>query len=177
MKFIVLSSPVPVAHEHEIIDSLFKEGLGIFHVHKPDFSKKEIKDFIEQISTGYQHKVSLHSSFPKFHSLQELDEYKKTYEYAFLSPIFDSISKRGYTSKFRLESHELAQVGKSELMRAIRNRKIIALGGIEENKISLCRELGFLGVAVLGALWNDKDPIEKFKRIKSLCEENTLIKS
>src|ERR1039458_7901787 len=103
MKLIIISSPVAVPNEHEIINSLFEEGLEIFQLHKPDFSKDEMKQFVQQIPFKYHNKIALHSSFPKFHSLKELEEHKEKYEYAILSPIFDSISKTGYKSKFDLQ--------------------------------------------------------------------------
>ncbi|TAL61669.1 MAG: thiamine phosphate synthase [Bacteroidetes bacterium] len=167
MKLIVVSSPTPVPNERATINSLFEEGVEVFQIHKPDFSKEEIKNFIQQIPTKYHNRIVLHSDFPKFHSLKELEEYKEKHEYAFLSPIFDSISKNGYKSKFT--------ENKSELISAISGKKIIALGGIDEDKIEICRELGFTGVAVLGAIWKNDNPIEKFKRIKALCQKKDLV--
>ena len=159
MKIIVISSPIAVPNEHEIINSLFEEGLEIFQLHKPSFSKEEMKQFVQQIPFKYHNRIALHSSFPKFHSFKELEEHKEKYEYAFLSPIFDSISKVDYKSKFDLK----------ELKEKIANKNIIALGGIDEDKIKICSEMGFAGVAVLGAIWNSKSPKEKFIKLKSIC--------
>jgi hypothetical protein len=173
MKLIVISSPAPVPNEHEIINSLFEEGLEIFHIHKPSFSKEETEKFIQQVSSKHPNKIFLHSDFPKFHSLKELKEYKGKYEYAFLSPIFDSISKKDYKSKFsdRLYNFLLFD---PELIHTITGKNIIALGGIDEDKIALVRRAGFSGVAVLGAIWNSKNPVEKFKRIKAKCQKKDL---
>jgi len=165
MKLVIISSSVSVPNEHEIINSLFEEGLEMFQLHKPDFPKEEMKQFVQQIPFKYHNRIALHSSFPKFHSLKELEEHKEKYEYAFLSPIFDSISKIGYKSKFDLK----------ELKEKIANKNIIALGGIDEDKIETCRTIGFAGVAVLGAIWNDNSPIEKFKRLKALCQKKDLV--
>jgi len=128
-------------------------------LHKPSLSQEKIKLFVEQIPFRYHNRIALHSDFTKFHSLNELENYKERYEYAFLSPIFDSISKEGYKSKFILQ----------ELKEKIAGKNLVALGGIDESKIETCRELGFSGVAVLGAIWNSKNPVEKFKQIKRLC--------
>lgn len=165
MKLIVISSPISVNNEQQIINSLFEEGLEIFHVYKPGFSDKEIKDFTSQISTKYQAKVFLHSDFLKFHSLDELKNHKGKYEYAFLSPIFNSISKQGYKSNFDL----------NEVKEKIKEENIIALGGIDEDKIEACRELGFAGVAVLGSVWKNSDPVGKFKSLKALCQKKDLV--
>jgi hypothetical protein len=167
MKLIVISPPSVVSNEHQIVNSLFENGLEIFHIHKPDFSKQESNNFIQQIPSKYYNQIALHSAFPKFHSIQELQGSPPEggswggASYAFLSPIFDSISKREYKSKFLNV--------KSELISAISGKNIIALGGIDEDKIEICRARGFSGVAVLGAIWNSTNPVEKFKRIKYLC--------
>lgn len=173
MKLIVISSPLPVKDEIEIIASLFENGLDIFHVHKPSFTEKEIQNYIQQFPEKYQNRIFLHSQFPKFHSLKELEDCKEKYEYAFLSPIFDSISKSGYKSKFGHELYLPITIGitrnKLAPISAIRGKNIIALGGIDEDKIKACYELGFAGVAVLGAIWQSENPTEKFKKIKQLC--------
>ena len=110
MNLIVISDPSTIPNEHEIINSLFEEGLEIFHIHKPSFSKEETDNFIQQIPSNYHNKIFLHADFPKFHSLQELEECKEEYEYVFLSPIFDSISKVEYKSKFSHRLHGFAQI-------------------------------------------------------------------
>jgi thiamine-phosphate pyrophosphorylase len=163
MRLIVISSAISVPNEHEIITSLFENGLEIFHIHKPSFSKEEIKTFVQQIPFKYHNRIALHSDFPKFHSLKELEEYKGKHEYAFLSPIFDSISKVGYKSNF-----DLGTLQKSlRLLKCAEN--LFALGGIDEDKIETCCKLCFTGVAVLGAIWNNNNPLEKFIKLKSIC--------
>ncbi len=161
MKLIVISSSVAASNEHEIINSCFDEGLEILHIHKPLYSKKEIKKFVQQIPSEYHKRIVLHSDFPKFHSLEELEACKEKYEYAFLSPIFDSISKKDYKTQFSQT--------KSELISELCGKPVIALGGIDEDKVQICRELGFAGVAVCGAIWQSTHPIEKFIRIKEKC--------
>ena len=130
-----------------------------------------------QFPEKYQSRIFLHSQFPKFHLLKELENSPpeggswKGAEYAFLSPIFDSISKAGYKSKFDL--HELKN--SPLLARRGVGGEVFALGGIDEHKIDICRQLGFAGVAVLGTIWNNKNPIEKFLRIKEKCQKKDLV--
>ncbi len=174
MKLIVISSATPVPNEHTIINSLFEEGLEIFHIHKPDLTKQEVKDFIQKIPAQYQSRVASHTDFPKFHSLQELGDHKGKYEYAFLAPIFDSISKAGHKSKFSDRMTRFVKM-KPELTSAVHGKNIMALGGIDEDKIALVRKIGFAGVAVLGAIWNSKNPLDKFKRIKAKCEKKDIV--
>ena len=172
MKLIVISSPVSVPNEIGIIESLFENGLEIFQIHKSNFSEEETQNYIQQFPQKYHNKIFLHSRFPKFHSLKELEDYKEKYEYAFLSPIFDSISKVGYKSNFDLqEIKSFLQKQKAlPFGEGLGGASIIALGGIDETKIEICRQLGFAGVAVLGAIWNSKNPVEKFNTIQQLCD-------
>ncbi len=99
------------------------------------------------------------------HSLQEISENAK-FDYRFLSPIFQSISKQGYGNGFPLDI--LWQASKTGLI----NEKVIALGGIDISTIPQLKDIVFGGVAVLGALWG-QSPSEKevnniIKRFKSL---------
>jgi len=170
MNLIIISSPIDVPNEHEIINSLFEEGLEIFHIHKPDFSKEETENFIRQIPAKHHNKIFLHSDFPKFHSLSPSPSPPiRRGEYFFLSPIFDSISKAGYKSKFDLLELKYFLLDKKVLPNGEDLGGAVALGGIDEDKIETCRELGFAGVAVLGAIWKNKNPVGKFKRLKLLC--------
>jgi thiamine-phosphate pyrophosphorylase len=70
-------------------------------------------------------------------------------DYLFLGPIFDSISKENYTSRFP-ESllYDLKDKG-------VINEKIIALGGINKENMHKVKDYGFGGVAILGALWEN----------------------
>ena len=171
MRLIVISPTKNISNEIEIVNSLFENGLEIFHIHKPNFSQQEIQNYIQQFPEKYQSWIFLHSQFPKFHSLKELEDYKEKYEYAFLSPIFDSISKVGYKSNFDLQ--ELKR--KFPLLSGEGQGGVIALGGIDESKIETCRQLSFAGVAVLGVIWQSENPLEKFLRIKEKCQKKDLV--
>ena len=82
------------------------------------------------------------------HTLEELQQHSDM-DYLFLSPIFNSISKHGYTSRFP-ESllYELKAKG-------VIHEKIIALGGVNRQNIGKVKDYGFGGAAVLGGLWED----------------------
>jgi thiamine-phosphate pyrophosphorylase len=103
--------------------------------------------------------ISISSSF---HSLRECIQTGHRCDYAFLSPVFDSISKRDYKSG----------LDKNELTALLKNRpggnKLIALGGIDEQTIPVALGYGFDGVAVLGALWTSPNPLEKYKRLRDV---------
>ncbi|MDE6271621.1 MAG: thiamine phosphate synthase [Muribaculaceae bacterium] len=78
------------------------------------------------------------------HTIEEIMEAGESgrLAYATLSPIFDSISKAGYSSNFN--SDELSEfLGDCRL-------PVIALGGVTPEKLPMINELGFAGAAMLG---------------------------
>jgi len=79
------------------------------------------------------------------HSIGEINELPFNVEYAFLSPIFDSISKGNYPSNF-----DLKEV-KEDLKKV--KVKIIALGGVTLSHVEDLQEAGFDGCARLGDFW------------------------
>jgi len=182
---ILISNPAPVKDEHEIIRQIFEEGLEVFHLRKKEFQENEMRAFIENIPEKYRGKIVLHSHYHlaaeyglkgihvpstfkgktsggtlsvSFHSPEEIQKLELPFDCGFLSPVFDSISKEGYKSQFN--SDEL------KLFLKDRKEKIIALGGMDEDKIETVKDQGFSGIALLGAIWLSEHPVEKFKRIK-----------
>ncbi|MCB0397755.1 MAG: thiamine phosphate synthase [Flavobacteriales bacterium] len=100
---------------------------------------------------------TLHVS-TSFHSLAPLYQDRTGYDYIFISPVFDSISKGGYQSAF-------SETGlKSAIAQCV--HKVIALGGVEPSKIGEIARMGFAGFAVLGAIWDSEDPQSTFEQIK-----------
>lgn len=93
-----------------------------------------------------------------FHSISEINQSRRKYEYVFLSPVFDSISKKNYKSNFDLgKLHSLLK----------RKKNIIALGGISDENIETVRRAGFHGGAVLGFIWKNKNPEKNYKKLIS----------
>ena len=82
------------------------------------------------------------------HSFEEIERYKNEYDYLFLSPIFDSISKPEYKSPF---SHQALQKAS---LKGIINKKVIALGGVTFDKIPYLQSLNFGGVAMIGGIYD-----------------------
>ena len=84
------------------------------------------------------------------HSLEELEEHAAD-DYLFLSPIFDSISKVGYTARFTAESLLEAAA------RGIVNDRVLALGGVRPEYLPRIRAYGFGGAALMGCIWQAAD--------------------
>ena len=96
-----------------------------------------------------------------FHNTTQLDVYENKFDYVFLSPIFDSITKKEYQSGFK-------EFGLSNSL-SHSNYKVIALGGIDESKISAIKRMGFSGCALLGAIWTSVNPTKSFMDILDKC--------
>ena len=96
------------------------------------------------------------------HSLEELEKYNHLYDYYFLSPVFDSISKKGYESSF--DQREL-----KKFLFKQRKYEVIALGGVESTNVHKCQQLGFDGVALLGSIWMHDSIDERIKEFEKIA--------
>ena len=92
------------------------------------------------------------------YTLASFKKYDRKYEYVFLSPVFDAISEDHRRSPFRTED--------IRLINANPEYRVIAMGGVQEQRIPMAKELGFNGVALLGSIWKSKDPVGLFSNIK-----------
>lgn len=104
-----------------------------------------------------------HSLSTSLHSLVELRQHRRRYDYVFLSPIFDSISKQGYGQAFAL-----AQV--QQQLQQLQQRKqyvpqVVALGGVTADNLAQVQTAGFAGAAVLGSVWQAAYPVAAFRQL------------
>jgi thiamine-phosphate pyrophosphorylase len=90
------------------------------------------------------------------HGWEEFDKLPAGLAYAFISPLFDSISKRGYGANARL-----LQRPKRELPCLP-----VGLGGVSGDTIGSMLEHGWKGAAVLGWIW--EEPKQAVKRLEEL---------
>lgn len=186
---IVISPEEVAANETEIVNHLFEEGLELFHVRKPFISDREMTDFLNQINESFRSKLVVHSHFElasqygisrlhfrevdrinklhemyirentistSLHDINVFNALKQEWEYAFLSPFFPSISKQGYGQE--------TTILKDSQQRTHSNVKLIALGGIHEKNILEAFNAGVDGVALLGAVWQSKQPLDVFRQ-------------
>ncbi|CAM4048745.1 MULTISPECIES: thiamine phosphate synthase [Flavobacterium] len=189
---IVISNPIEIVNEINIIHSLFEEGMELFHIRKPNYSKEELRLFLSKINSSYYSKLVLHqrhdlaeefkidrlhftekdrlakpNRFQKpvrflstsVHSIEAFNGLTKAFDYAFLSPIYPSISKQNYVPT----KNAFEEIKK----RTNQNTKLIALGGVSVENIEEVLTNGFDDFALLGTIWNSKNPIENFK----ICQQ------
>ncbi|MFA6286811.1 MAG: thiamine phosphate synthase [Opitutaceae bacterium] len=98
------------------------------------------------------------------HDLATLRASLDAYDRLLVSPIFPSFSKPGHAPDARLAPAKLKSI-----LALPRRAEVIALGGIDASRIPACRELGFDGIAVLGAIWQAADPTAAFFTIQKNC--------
>lgn len=98
-----------------------------------------------------------------FHSWKEIEINQYPFDYVFISPVFDSISKRGYNAAIDLSTTK--QIKQKISFENQKPPSIIALGGVNVENIGLLQQKGFDGAAVLGAIWESEDPLASFLKI------------
>ncbi len=83
------------------------------------------------------------------------------FEYVFLGPVFQSISKAGYGPKFPLPDFNTQEKGKNQ---------VIGLGGIHKANAAVLEKNKFDGFALLGTIWEagGSKGIENFKAMASM---------
>jgi thiamine-phosphate pyrophosphorylase len=95
------------------------------------------------------------------HCISYLDTALSGWDYAFISPIFPSVSKVGYAAEW-IEGELRAALASTSY------RQLYALGGVTEDTCAACVDYGFKGAVLHGALWMSDCPIEQFKKIKEV---------
>ena len=187
-KLIAITREVVEIDESCRICNLIDAGFDYVHIRKPALQKNEMQQFIESIPTRYYHRLKLHDHFDladkydlagihlnsrnrtaptgfqkhvskSCHTIEELRDIDR-FEYVFLSPIFDSISKQGYKARFSKNELE----NSSNLI----SEKVMALGGVADKHIPYLQKIGFGGCALLGYLpWAD-DYLSFVQKINSI---------
>lgn len=82
------------------------------------------------------------------HSVAEVSRCKPDMDYVFMSPIFNSISKQGYSAAY--SCGELEQAASCGIL----DDRVMALGGISIDCIPMLKRWHFGGAAFLGDVWN-----------------------
>ncbi len=170
MKLIAITQPFFFKDESKAICRLLDSGWWRVHIRKPEASRKDMTELLSAIPEQYHASLSIHDQFDlvnvfpiggvhlnrrcscppedwrglvsrSCHTLDEVARYFKL-DYLTLSPIFDSISKPDYQSRFYLRN-----------LKAIDLRNVFALGGVTHMRLAEISEAGFAGAAMLSEAW------------------------
>jgi len=189
MKLIAITKPDFYDGESAFIKRLFESGFDIVHLRKPNSDIDNCRNILNELSSEERSRIVVHD-YPELyyefslkgihinknivkypegyqgfktrscHSLEEVKLYKDDFDYVFLSPIFDSISKEGYKSLFTED--ELRQASEEGII----DEKVVALGGVDFDDFSFLKGLNFGGAAMLGSIHRLKDlPLDEMKKL------------
>jgi thiamine-phosphate pyrophosphorylase len=188
---IILIAPEnDIPNEIEILNQLFQEGLEYYHFRKPHKDYKEHCNYLNLIDKQYHNRIIVHyhhtlinefnlkgihfqeqervdhldnpgqyfkglSLFGKsisssFHKTKDLEDCYFEFDYHLLSPVFSSLSKGGTGYGFNVNSID---------------KRIIGMGGVSADNLSKFDKLGYIGVGVLGGIWNNDSPVEVLKKM------------
>lgn len=201
MKLILLSTADFFVEEDTIINALFGEGLDLFHLRKPNTEPVYSERLLTLIPEQWHHKIVVHEHFylveefglkgvhisqqqhelpqnyrgtisQSFHHLEELQDRSKL-DYAFLSPIFNSISYPDRHAAFTPQQlHDATRAG-------LIDKKVMAAGGVNSETLPLLADYGFGGAVILGDLWTRfnihsgldyKEVIAHFRKLRKAAE-------
>lgn len=174
LEYYHLRKPNKSYDEHceylNLIDTKYHNRIIIHYFHElvNDFNLKGIhfqeQKRIDVLENGSEYFIGLNmmskTMSSSFHEPEELANCDIEFDYHLLSPVFSSISKKGYEGR----GFNVTNIDKT----------IIGMGGINTDTISETLKLGFKGVGVLGGVWNAENPVESFINIKKQFELLTI---
>lgn len=175
MLWIAVTPPAFHDGEAAFISRLLAGGVDVVHLRKPGSAESECAGLLEALSEDERARVVVHDHFGlaaryglmgihlnsrnpsvpegfhgqlsrSCHSMEEVRRFKPECGYVFLSPVFDSISKRGYVSAF--SAGDLNRAAASGII----DSRVVALGGVTPERLPYLRSLGFGGAAMLGCV-------------------------
>ncbi|MDC1107184.1 thiamine phosphate synthase [Prolixibacteraceae bacterium] len=174
MKITVITPPYWIKDELLLYGILLDRGIDFIRIRKPTHTASEMNSFLKSIPQSWYPKVIVHqpkldiSSYPSIgvhrtdthpeikescgirsttmHHLEELP-HTSEYDQVLVSPIFDSISKEGYKSKWKRDMLSFTNEKKET--------DWIALGGISPTRLDQVSGMGFNHAAIMGYLWQD----------------------
>lgn len=181
MKLIAITTPFFRAGEAAEICRRIDSGWFRVHIRKPGSSPDELVTLLQSIPRRYYPALSLHDHFAlaeefsiggihlngrnplcpqgwrgivsrSCHSIEELSQ-STNLDYRFLSPVYDSISKPGYTGRFSPEELSGSNINLSN---------VFALGGVTRQRLPELKRAGFGGAAMLSEAWKNYSEMLQF---------------
>jgi thiamine-phosphate pyrophosphorylase len=178
----VLTSPVDISGEIECLEGMLEAGLEKLHLRKPGGA---VEGLLERLAPWWSSKLVVHGSVElamrhgvsqvhgavrardgaavstSVHSWEELKRLPSGVAYAFISPVFDSISKRGY-----LANADMLTIPPEPLP-----CRPVGMGGVSADTIGLMIARGWTGAALLGWIWEEpREAVSRFEQIKKIID-------
>jgi thiamine-phosphate pyrophosphorylase len=176
VRLIVISPEAEDARELAVLAELFSAGLTHYHLRKPAWSRAQLAAWLQALPEALHARIVLHTH----HDLAA--EFAVGGLHYRDQPFQQECNLMGETFRLsvRLRSravHTLSTLRDSlgvladleSVLALPRRAEVMALGGIDAERIPACHDYGFDGVAVLGAVWQDSDPVHAFKQLNHAC--------
>jgi thiamine-phosphate pyrophosphorylase len=187
MRIAIISPESDDPREIPAMEGFFAAGLERYHVRKPSWTADSLEAWLRGLPVTWRARIVLHQHHAlvaalglggrhekgdsqraagpsrSCHDLVSLRRYLKAFEQVIFGPVFPSISKEGYAPVGDFPWKELESLLKGRGSQG--STRVLAIGGITAERLARCRELGFDGAAVHGAVWNSPDPVGAFAAI------------
>jgi thiamine-phosphate pyrophosphorylase len=185
----VLTLPGSFPGEEDCLRGLLEAGVERLHLRKPEMGLRELEGLVARLAPRWASRLVLHYQpelaerfgIPQIHgpvkmgegtglrvstSVHDWEEFRQLppgLEYAFISPLFDSISKQGY-----LANAELLSIPEGVLP-----CRPVGLGGVGAGTIGELVRRGWTGAAVLGWIWEEPEKsVQRFEQLKKMVYES-----
>lgn len=192
---IAVMSPINERNrEQKILFKLFENGLAAYHLRRPHWSASRCSSWIEGVPAKWRSRIVVHqfphlvrkynlggfhqganSALPGvagttgkiFAQCEDFSDIQKIGSHCrrvMLGPVFPpekydvTVPRRTLGEYAAIAAYWRKQGGKAE---------VFAFGGVAAENIRLCRESGFDGVVVVGAIWDASDPVKAYKQLVS----------
>lgn len=177
----VITKPVCWAGEVSCLEALLEAGVQKLHIRKPGI---EVRELLERLAPRWAARlvwhgdpeVALRYGIPQVHgaaghglmrsvSVHSWEEFKALPQglaYAFISPVFDSISKPGYGANAELLRRPMEGLP----------CRAVGLGGVNAETIRALVRHGWEGAAVLGWIWEQPgEEVARLEQLKKIIDE------
>ena len=146
-------------YHNRIVVHYFHELINEFNLKGIHFQEQKRRDNIDNPGRYFKALNMFGKTISSsFHELEALATCEFEFDYHLLSPVFSSVSKKGYDGRGFDVNHI--------------DKRIIGMGGVSTSNLAEFIKLGYKGVGVLGGVWNSATPILDFKIMKDYFKQN-----
>jgi thiamine-phosphate pyrophosphorylase len=156
-----LMEKIKPQYYHQIALYQHHEPANDFGINRLHFTEAKRKEMSEEALTALR--AANHILSTSIHQTEAYNTLSPVFEYTFFGPVFNSISKQGYTSTVTDDFVFPVKVN---------HPKVIAIGGIDVTNIHKLEYMKFDGIAALGTIWQKPDEsIQQFKALQKAWKQ------